>query len=338
MSGPYRVDLLDELGFELHTVKPASGRLHRKVRDVIEHRSGVDVDMALRAMPQAFRAEAVLAMFERRARFVARLRRRGITPYSSRPFWAISCWWAEDLLHMDDRARSSVVRDIEGIDGIIVFSENQRKIFASAGVPEEKIHPVDFGVDTDFYSPAPSESRFEVLSVGVDRGRDFESLVAAARLVPEARFDIVTQPGRLRDALPANVTVHPPVSIESHRDNLRGAELVVVPTHDLAYPTGQSVLLEASACGKCVAVTSTPAMDQYIEDGVTALAMPLHDPEGMAAVIRQALRNTDLVKTIGAAARRATTARFTFTRMWSEIGGLITSTALQGLAAMDGGQ
>ncbi|MDQ4488827.1 glycosyltransferase family 4 protein [Sinomonas sp. ASV486] len=325
VPGPYRVDLLDELGFELKTLTPARGRLHRKVRDVVEHRSGVDVDMPLRAVTEAWRADAVFAMFERRAQFVSRLRRRGLRPYADRPFWAVTCWWAEELLHASERTRESIRRDIEGIDGLIVFSENQRSVFASIGVPESKVFPVDFGVDPDFYYPVPeTKRRFQVFSAGVDRGRDFESLVAAARLVPEARFDIFTQPGRIAEPLPGNVTLHAPVDIMAHRENLRSADLVVVPTHDLAYPTGQSVLLEASACGACVAVTSTEAMDQYIDDGVTALAMPLHDPSGMAEVIRQAHHDPGLRARIGAAARQTVVDRYSFRRMWAEIGALIT--------------
>jgi glycosyltransferase involved in cell wall biosynthesis len=327
VSGPYRVDLLDELGFELRTVLPARGPVHRKLRDVVEHRAGLDMDMAVRGIPEALRADAVLAMFERRARFVARLRRRRLRPYARVPLWAVSCWWAEELLHMDDGERARVARDIEGMDGIIVFSANQQAIFADAGVPPAKVHTVDFGVDADFYSPRPnSGNRFQVLSAGVDRGRDFESLVSAATLVPDARFDIFTQTGRIAGPLPANVTVHSPVDIATHRDNIRAADLVVVPTHDLAYPTGQSVLLEAAACGKCVAVTSTRAMAEYIDDGVTALSMPLHDPRGMAEVIRKALRDEASRTAIGAAARQAVVDHFNFRRMWTEIGSLVTGT------------
>lgn len=326
VSGPYRVDLLDELGFGLRTVLPARGRLHRKVRDVLEHRTGLDIDMAVRAAPEASRADVVLAMFERRAQFVARLRRRGMAPYAGRPLWAISCWWAEEIRAMNEAARARIARDIEGINGVVVFSANQHEVFEDAGVPPEKIHNIDFGVDAEFYSPDPTAARrFQVFSAGVDRGRDFESLVAAARLVPEARFDIFTQPCRLKGTLPANVTAHAPVDIMAHRDNLRAADLVVVPTHDLAYPSGQSVLLEAAGCGKCVAVTSTRAMTQYIDNGTTALAMPLHDPQGMADVIRQAVHDDSARERIGANARRVVVEHFNFRRMWAEIGSLITS-------------
>ncbi|BCT77073.1 hypothetical protein SCMU_29150 [Sinomonas cyclohexanicum] len=326
VSGPYRVDLLDELGYELRTVLPARGRLHRKLRDVVEHRLGLEMDMALRAMREVARADAVLAMFERRAEFVARLRRRGIPPFAGRPFWAISCWWADEMLSMDHARRARIARDIEGLDGLVVFSENQRAIFADAGVPEAKIHSVDFGVDPKFYSPGPASARrFQVFSAGVDRGRDFDSLVGAARLLPDVQFDIFTQPGRIPGSVPTNITLHAPVGIVEHRDNLRAADLVVVPTHDLAYPTGQSVLLEASGCGKCVAVTSTNAMEQYFTDGVTALAMPLHDPQGIAEVVANAISSPGLRAEIGTNARSAVEQHYNFSRMWTEIGALITT-------------
>lgn len=84
---------------------------------------------------------------------------------------------------------------------------------------------------------------------------------------------------------PPNMILKTPVSMEEHRTLLRSTGLVVVPTHDLAYPTGRSVLPEAMACGRPAAVTGTDGMTDYIRDGEYNLRLPLAEARGVARVI-----------------------------------------------------
>ena len=79
------------------------------------------------------------------------------------------------------------------------------------------------------------------------------------------------------------------------------------------------MLLEAMACGRCVAVTATDAMRDYIDDGVTNLAIPLHDPHGAAQVIGAILADDARRERIADAARVAAVERFSFRRTWCEI-------------------
>lgn len=326
VPGPYCVQMLMDEGIDLIPVRPVRGRVHAKARDVVEHRSGVRVDLAVRGAPAASRSDVVLALLEDKAVLPSLLKQRGLPPYAGRPLAVISCWWAEELATGEAALRERIARVVRGIDRIFVFSRNQIDVFASIGALD-KVVAVPFGVDADWYCPDTSvPRRFQVLSVGIDRGRDFDTLIEAARLLPDVRFDIVSNPGRLDPALvPENVSVHGMVAMPEHRDNLRAADLVVVPTHDLAYPTGQSVLLEAMACGRCVAVTETDAMREYIDDGVINLALPLHDAEGVARVIHDAIADDAMRARIGAAARCAAIERFPFRRTWHEIATALTS-------------
>lgn len=319
IPGPYCVQMLMDEGVDLWTVQPATGRLHRKLRDVVEHRTGVRVDLPLRGLMRTFLVDGVLALLEDKVVLPSRLKQWKIPPYSRKPLSVVSCWWAEELAAGDSATRGRIRTALAGIDRIFCFSRNQVAIFEAAGVPGHKVTPVLFGVDPDFYCPGPATKDFQVLSAGVDRGRDYESLLAAAKLLPDIRFDIFTKPGRIDGPVPSNVTIHGTVTMEEHRDNLRSADLVVIPTHNLAYPTGQSVLLESMACGTCTAVTSTDAMSDYIEDGVTNLAIPLADPAGIAAVIRRAMDSPDDREKIALAARAAAVDRFHFRQTWRQI-------------------
>lgn len=322
VSGPYCVQFLMDEGIDLMPVPPAGTRPHRKLRDVVEHRSGIRADLAIRGMPGAVRADVVLCMLEDKAVFPALLRRRGVPPYSRTTLAVVSCWWAQEIESGTDADRARIARTTDSVDLIFAFSKNQAATFEKIGAGE-KVMPVTFGVDEMWYTPPAVESssrRFQCVAMGIDRGRDFESLVAAAWLFPEIRLDIFTQPGRIDPTtIPRNVSLHPPTSMEGHRDNLRNADLVVIPTHDIAYPSGQSVLLEAMSCGRCVAITRTEALDEYIDDGVTNLALPLHDPVGIARVIRRATGDDDLRTRIGRAARDTVVSRYSFRHTWHEV-------------------
>lgn len=328
IAGPYRVDLLMEHGIDLIPVPPAKHPWHCKARDVIEHRTGTRVDLAVRSAPRILGAEGALALLEDKAVLPGKLRRLGIPPYHRVPLTTVSCWWAEELRHGSPERVRAIRTALRGIDDVICFSRNQRSIFAAAGMPEDRIHPVRFGVDPDYYCPGEGTRDFDVVAMGIDRGRDYETLLDAARRLPDTRFDIFTQPGRVLDP-PPNVTIHGPVSMEQHRDNLRSARLVVVPTHALAYPTGQSVLLEAMACGASVAATATAAMEEYLQDGRSNLALPAGDPVGVAKVIERALGDEAQRRRIGRAARHRVLDSFTFQQLWAAVADILREAAVR---------
>lgn len=324
-SFAYGAQLLAGDGFELLRVNPARNALHRKVRDAVEHRSGLAVDRTVRSAREAARADAVLAFLEREGTLASRLRARGVWPMRHTPLVVLSCWWAEELRTGDAAARERIRRHAAGIDRLLVLSSNQVGILAEHGVDPDRVVPVRFSVDADWYGPDPAVERDrDVVAVGIDRGRDFDTLVEAARRLPGARFDVITQPGRVDPATaPANVHLHGPVAPEEYRRWLRSARVVAVPTHDLAYPTGQSVLLEASATGACVAVTRTAAMEDYVRDGETAVGLPLHDPVGTAEVLGSLLADDERRRRVGQAARAAVTGSFAYPGMWGEVRGVI---------------
>ncbi|MEU3846966.1 glycosyltransferase family 4 protein [Micrococcus terreus] len=330
-----------DAGIDLDPVMPARSAAHRKVRDVIEHRSGVAWDLAVRGIRQARPADAVLAILEDKAVAPSILKRRHRTPYAQLPLVTVSCWWAEELKNGTTARRRDILRTLSGVDAVIVFSANQREIFADAGYPADRVHPVRFGVDPSWYCPAPPVETsvhprpVQVLASGVDRGRDFDTLAEAARLLPHLTFTVVTQAGRVRNP-PPNMILKTPVSMEEHRTLLRSAELVVVPTHDLAYPTGQSVLLEAMACGRPAAVTGTDAMTDYIRDGESNLRLPLADARGVARVIGDAMGDSEFRNRIGDSARRLVADKWNFRTTWAEVATVLERLALPGDGALMG--
>lgn len=321
----YGAQYLVDANTELVRVNPARNRLHVKARDVIEHRTGVKVDLTVRSVPALWRCDAVFAFLEPQVVLASELRQRGFPLFRDKPVVVISCWWAEELDSEGDEARRRILRIISGVDRLVVFSRNQVEIFRRHGVPPEKIVPVGFSIDALWCSPDPSVAKVrDVVAIGFDRGRDYGTLVQAARLLPEFQFEIYTQPGRLDPGdVPPNVSLCTPVHGDEYVRTLREARVVAVPTHELAYPTGQSVLLEAFGVGACVVATKTEALGEYFVDGVHALGAEVEDASSMAQALGRALRDPQLRAELGQAARRWVVEHYAYPGMWVEIRALI---------------
>jgi glycosyltransferase involved in cell wall biosynthesis len=156
-----------------------------------------------------------------------------------------------------------------------------------------------FGVDEEFWTPpsAPA-SRRGVLAVGNDGRRDYNTLVQAARSLPDESFRIIT---RLEPPaeLPANVEWRrgdwreQAVSDEDLRELYRAAACVVVPLSESPQPSGQSVAMQAMMCGAPVVHTKTAGWwgADVIRDGHEVRLVPPADSTALAAAIGTILRS-----------------------------------------------
>jgi glycosyltransferase involved in cell wall biosynthesis len=279
---PYGMDRLEELGHRLESVPVREGR----VVTALEHRTGVRFARALSALRRAGEADLVLAMLEHWALAPGLLSRVPGTGYRRRPLVSVVCWAAEDLRTGTDHQRRPARAILRDSDLVCYWSDNQTEVFLEHGASPDRLLSLTFGTETAYFGADPGLPRdLDVLAVGVDRGRDYATL-ARAMTGSDVRVQVLARPANLAGvALPPNVDVIGTVPQHEYAAMLRRARVVVVPTHELAYPTGQTVALDAAAAGAAVIVTSTPAMREYFSDGVTAL-MPA---PGDAAGLRRAV-------------------------------------------------
>lgn len=172
----------------------------------------------------------------------------------------------------------------------------------------ERIHVNRFGVDTAFWSPGreqPGEPT--VLAIGNDGNRDWATLVAAAPAVG-TRVRILTSHPR-PDEVPPTVSWEPAdwhrslLSDETVRQCYREAAVVVVPVKDVPQPSGQSVTLQAMACGRPVVLTRTRGTwDERLDDQVVRFVPP-DDPGALAGAIGDLVSRHDVAAEVGRAAR-----------------------------------
>ena len=172
----------------------------------------------------------------------------------------------------------------------------------------------------EFLGPGNSEQTREVLAIGNDGHRDWETLIAAAPHIsaPIRIFTSETPPS----TLPANVTweradwYSQVLTDEEVRDLYRRAAVVVVPTKDVPQPSGQSVTLQAMATGRPVVLSNTRGLwaPAELRDGENLVLVPPADPRELAHSVRLLLDDQPRANAIGLAARKSVLAGATSQR------------------------
>ena len=300
--------------------KKSKGVVGSKLRDVVEHRLGYPVEMVLRSWRNIRKSRLAVANLEHNARLPLILKKAGIGPFKHAKIVVLNCWLAERLPRYSKAEREHWVNLLNRSSAITVWSENQIDILAGLGVNRHLLKPINFGVNRWLHPGQNQPDRdIDVLAVGMDVGRDYETLFRAA-YGESWRVQLACKPVNLQALqIPDNVSVLGVITRENYREKLQRAKIVVVPTHEFAYPTGQSVALEAAMAGAAVVVTSTEPMRQYFTHNETALMPEPHSAEALQSAIRQLLSDAELRNRIAAAGQAHCLENFTDRQMWQQI-------------------
>lgn len=287
-----------------------------KVSDVVHHWTGLPYAAGLAAWLED--GLATLALLENEGMAAAQFPR-------TRPVISFSCWVAERIRTMKSSERRRLLRRMSRIDLILTWSSNQLPILEDFGLDPIRLASVPLGVDTTFYRPGQPNRSIDVLAVGNDSGRDYRTFLEAVAML-KLDVHLVCSEARLAGlVLPPNVTVHPYVDHAQYRQMLQAAKVVVVPTRELAYPTGQTVALEAMATGACVVATDSTPMREYLTDGVDALMVAAGEPLSLRRAIRLASEDGELRRRLGATANQTVLHRFSQQRMWSAVSDVMSA-------------
>lgn len=321
---PYGMARLGER-FELEWVDTsphgARGRIRTRigglVRRVSPGRRGWELAHAARGRVP----KAVLSVFEDAGLAFARRQSGAGAPVHV----MMSCWMAQDV---QDRPRDtrSLRASLASVAEVCVYSSNQPPILSDAlGIAPGRIHVVPFGVDTHYYDRAHARGPAGgggVVAVGSDSRRDYATLFAAAsaRRIP---MTVACHPRNL-------VGLHVPAEVRlvsvfdaAYRDLLHRADVVVTATTAPAYPSGQSVVLEAMSMGTATITTDSPAMRDYVDDGVSGILSPAGDADALAAEVGRVLDDDALRSSLAEQGARRVRERFTLERQWDAVGAVV---------------
>jgi glycosyltransferase involved in cell wall biosynthesis len=204
------------------------------------------------------------------------------------------------------RTTARAMRDQE----VVLFADSERaETLRQYGVEPSRVHANAFGVDANFWTPAGEAGEF-VLAVGNDGRRDYATLVAA---VADLGVPVKIVTNRALPPLPAHVehlrgSWHAPaVTDEGLRELYRRALAVVVPLEDSIQPSGQSVALQAMACGRPVILTRTRGLwtGTDFHEGRDLLLVEPGDANALRQALQRLLDAPALRAQIGVAAREA---------------------------------
>lgn len=318
LQRPYRIDLLSGLGYRFHQVREPRSRLAIKVRDVIDHRTGYPVSRTARSIASLRTADLALALFEKEALAFLRLRRK-MAGRVFPPVVVIVCWLADELERMPaERARARAAQYADA-DLMVVFSANQVDVLAGYGIDPKRVAVIPFGIAADVFPKRDSwrepDGQVRVMTAGVDRGRDYETLMAAVSRAAVS-IDFYGKPERVAQMeIPQNVNFLGAVSFDEYSRAVRAADVVAVPTHLMTYPSGQTVALEAAASGAAVILTRTPALEEYFSDDDVCF-VEVGDVEGWVAALDNLTQDAATRERLGRAAAKRVHRNFTHEHMW----------------------
>jgi glycosyltransferase involved in cell wall biosynthesis len=202
----------------------------------------------------------------------------------------------------------------------IVFASSAQMEIARQrlGVPAHKAVFAPQPADERFWKPDGRPVENLICSVGSEQ-RDYRTLVEAVRGV-DVRAEIavggiVLRTGNLEADLspalgplisadlPPNVEVRQQLDHQALRDMYARSKFVVVPTEDVDFDAGVTVIAEAMAMGKAVIVTRTFGQRDLVREGETGLHVPPGDPRALREAIERLLRDPAEAERMGRAAR-----------------------------------
>jgi glycosyltransferase involved in cell wall biosynthesis len=213
---------------------------------------------------------------------------------------------------------------------IVCLSNHQRQILLDYGISSEKLKMVHFGVDKDFYQSSNYNEDY-ILSVGKDNGRDYDTLIKTAKNFRE-KFIIVCSKRNvisLHEEIPKNVQIIFGANYTDLKELYIKAKLVVITTKaenkffDGSDCSGQTVILDAMACGKPIIATHRKWMDDYFENGREIFIIDPENPEILVKKIEEIYSNVELLAKVSREARLAIEKKFNSEMMAMDLAKLL---------------
>jgi glycosyltransferase involved in cell wall biosynthesis len=224
-----------------------------------------------------------------------------------------------------DRARwkrgSLPARALEAIDRhalrtadvVVADTANHAEYFAKLGrISRSNVEVCLLGADESRFTPGWTQpEEFSCFFHGkLIPVHGLETILAAARLVPEVRF-AMTGTGQLSGLLeqdrPTNVewlgwVPDERIPLELHRC---GCALGIFGTSEKASRVIPNKAFEALASGAPLVTADTPGARELLVDGESALLVPPGDPAALAAAIRRVAADRQLARSVARAGHQA---------------------------------
>lgn len=284
----------------------AASRLYRVVVNKAGGLAG-DLEPVLSDIGLVRKASITLCFSERIALQLLFLRWLGLAP--RKPLIYITMGLPEKLAMIRSaKMLRRYIDELGKMDGIISLSKKEADTLANDYGLDETVRFIPAGVDADYFSPIKAEPDVDVLSIGADRYRDFETLVKVAASTPRITYEIITTPFHVEKvkSAPANVKVAFNVPMTRIKERLARAKVVALPVVDNSYSGATTVMLQAMAMGRPVIANRVGANEAGypFESMSNCVFVPPGSKDSLREAIESLLEDNALAERIGAEARR----------------------------------
>jgi glycosyltransferase involved in cell wall biosynthesis len=180
-------------------------------------------------------------------------------------------------------------RALRRIKHFVVFSTVEKELYARRfAIPIDRFDFVHWGVRPPIVAgPPPANAGNYVSAVG-GNARDYRTLVAAAREMPDIPFILVVRPANLEGlTIPPNVKILADIPFGASMNVLRYSRFMVLPLINSEVPCGHVTLVAAMHLGRAIVVTESRGICDYARDGENALTVSAGRPASMIEAIRQ---------------------------------------------------
>ncbi len=203
------------------------------------------------------------------------------------------------------------IREIEMADRVVVCSEFAKQSLVNHGVPEAKVRVINYGVDTEAFTPGPKHDNvFRIVYCGmVCLRKGPQYLLQAWKELALKNAEIWLLGVVLDDAVGMLKQYEglPGLKIVGHVDSrpelaelYRQGTLFVFPSVEDGFGM---VVTEAMACGVPVVISDNTGARDVVEEGVNGFVVPTRDVEAIKERILLFRDTPGLRETMGKAAR-----------------------------------
>lgn len=248
----------------------------------------------------------------------------------------ISIGLSEKLELLVDRGAKASLRrllcEVASISKIITFSWSENNLLTKKYNFKNVIF-IPLGVDIDIFKSIKNYSpkKYNVISIGADKNRDFDLLVKVANQMMDLKFLLITNSSHAsqlkKEGIPANIDLKIDIPMSEVCDSIESSEIVFLPVKENLYSGATTCLLQAMSLSKPVITCNVgPISDGYgLMDNENVIFFKPQDINGSVLAISKLLSDKNLQIYIGSSARRHVMQFLTLDKMTCSISQIILS-------------
>ncbi|NPD17227.1 hypothetical protein HOY34_18720 [Xinfangfangia sp. D13-10-4-6] len=174
------------------------------------------------------------------------------------------------------------------VDEFVIFSNFERDLYSRHfGLESQRFSFLPWAMQAP--QPGPVESPFDrpwLVALGGE-GRDYQTLLAAARLRPDLRLVVIARPYNLAGLdLPPNVRAFTNLPAPQAWGLVAGAAGMLLPLREGRTPNGHITLVGAQLLGVPLAITDSLGVRDYVDE-TNSLLLPPSDTGVLAEAMDQ---------------------------------------------------